>query len=129
MPKHLGQIQPSLWEPSQQELDWQSRNGLLTVDDDTFYFKCVRSGGCCKTNLCEVGEYDVSGEQCLHLTKHITLASGHQLYSCDRADEEDTKAACQINKGCCMPWSPRRNSILKAYQDKPSDLIAILEPR
>lgn len=129
MPKHLGKIKPSLWEPTQQALDWQARHGLLAVEDDTFYFKCVRSGGCCQTNLCAVGEYDASGKQCRHLVKHAKLESGHQLYSCSQANEEDTKAACQIDKGCCMPWSSQRNAILGAVQSDPTNLIAILTPR
>ncbi len=121
-----GNITSELWSPSKDELDWQANHGLLNVVGDTYYFKCIRSGGCCRSNLCPVGELNDEGTQCRHLAEHTKIQSGHQLYSCEIAHQEATKAACQISKGCCMPWSRERNAILDANKTDPSNLIAIL---
>lgn len=129
MSESIGQIHPSQWAPTQQELDWQAQHGLLAIENETFYFKCIRSGGCCQTNLCDVGEYDASGQRCRHLTEYEKLESGHQLYSCAIANKQETKAACQIDKGCCMPWARQRNAILAANKSDLSNLIAVLTPQ
>ncbi|MDK1290173.1 hypothetical protein [Pseudoalteromonas umbrosa] len=122
----IGEITPELWSPSQAELDLQAEHGLLSVRDETLFFKCIRSGGCCKTNLCPVGELDQTAQQCRFLHPHKNLDTGHTLYRCTIAHEQHTQAACQISKGCCMPWSQARNDLLNAHKSDLANLIAVL---
>lgn len=126
----IGIIDVAEWNPSEEELAWQEAEGLLSVsgepDDLLYHFRCIRSGSCCRNNLCDRGEYgDDLANGCLHLAIESTLSDGTCLYKCTLpGDPKDT--ARQLGMGCCYPWSPERNAIIDNYRSKNNDLIAVL---
>jgi hypothetical protein len=128
----IGIIDPSHWQPTPKDLAWMEANDLLTTqldkgDELVFHFKCIRSGGCCRTNLCELGSYGESTDKvCIHLSVASELSDGSNLYECTVATDSSNKAR-QIGKGCCAPWTPQRNRLLENYRNNNTDLIAKLK--
>jgi len=107
-------------------------NDLMTktLDPDggsVFNFRCIRSGGCCRTNLCELGSLGEGPKAgCRHLGVAAELKDGSKLYQCNLpvTNEDNTR---QIGKGCCAPWSAERTTLLNNYQANNTELIAKLK--
>ncbi|USD31182.1 hypothetical protein J8Z24_21445 (plasmid) [Pseudoalteromonas sp. SCSIO 43201] len=116
-------IDPEFWRPSDTELKRMEQEQLLVVsgheDEPIYHFKCVRSGACCRTNLCGRGEMNTETNQCTHLILDETLQEGVNLYRCNLYSLYNNKndgSAMQFGKGCCAPWNEARAKVIEQYR-------------
>lgn len=123
-----GTIDAEQWCPDSAELAWYEAQGLLEVAGDpadpTFYFRCVRSGSCCRAALCAHGERDEATKQCRYLMPALSLHDGSRLYRCDLPQPAGGDPVRQIGKGCCYPWASGRRALIQRFREGRNDLIA-----
>lgn len=126
----MGTIAAQTWSPTDDELAWYTAQGLLTTTGDpadpVYLFRCVRSGNCCRTNLCDLGVTDAATGQCQYLETAATLEDGSTLYQCTYPKDE-AEPARQIGKGCCFPWGSERLALIDRYRKGANRLIPTIE--